>query len=298
MENRRKSGRSIGINVKRMCAAPAFFIAAAAVFFILLSGYVYIDSSNGKAYSIFTLLFTQERRLFIEKAGLVSHDIALSESRGSLWMFAPIVAGLPFVAVLCSGNAHHSTRFEIYRTGKNRYLLGRLCSAMLAGGLLMTLGQILYIIVVYAVMGLPSLDSSYMAATYQNGAWSGSVCKTFGLAGMLFLKLLSSFLYGWISSYFVVLFSVFIRNKYLIISIPFMMNYILNGLLQSWISKGMDPLFRSKVFQAVVFPQNMQSVFLMEGKEAAAVLLVNLCLAAGLFLVHRIALERRCDCGE
>ena len=137
---------------------------------------------------------------------------------GFFQMFLPIIAAFPFIPNFCEERNSGLIRFMITRTGKKKYYLGKFCTALLGGGLAVTLGYLLYGMVVF------SYFPSYIALT---GEEVGQVLP------MIIDSVLGIFLYGMVSVMPAFLMSTVLKNRYLVTCIPFSLLY----LYGRWVSK-------------------------------------------------------------
>jgi hypothetical protein len=85
--------------------------------------------------------------------------------------------------------------------------------------------------------------------------------------------------------------SAFIRNKYLVICVPFMMNYFLTVFLEKMY--GIAPKLAS-----IMLPTNPAELFRFNLERAHWILLYWLGCVIVTLILHYVLLSRRCDCGE
>lgn len=284
-------------NLLKMYSGVAFIVAVVAAFFLLASSYIYIDDMNGKAYSILTLLFAPDRQTIIEKGGICARDIFLQENNGYIWMFAPIVSAIPYISIICMGNINNNIRFEIFRTGKSAYLWGNLLAAGIAGGSVMSISYIMYGIAEFFII-TPHAGTGDVFQYYIATPWIHTIYSVGGIIVLYILRVLAAFLFGVFSVIPSFILSAFLRNKYLVLCIPFMLNYFGTMFLGSITGKLMK---YGKRYTAIrlqyLLPASMQGIFVSENKEMGYKILfmvVSLLLSG---IIYYICLERRCDCG-
>ncbi|MFR5701185.1 MAG: hypothetical protein ACLUD0_04500 [Eubacterium ramulus] len=113
-------------------------------------------------------------------------------------------------------------RFALMRSGKLRYCISKVCGGALAGGIISLIG--------YAVFGLlmvirfPSLNM--LPVEEQEFYLMGST-----LAAEAVKRLIGAFLYGMMGSLFGIGVAIAFRDKYMLICLPFMINYIYQQVL-------------------------------------------------------------------
>lgn len=265
-------------NIEQMCMSWYFWLSVVMTAFLMISGYIYTDMISGKAYSMLNLILMKHPESVIEQAGLSWRDIYLMESPGYTWMFAPVIVSLPFIALICSGNTNSNIRFEMFRTGKKRYILGKIISGVLVAGMIMVTAQIIYGIICGIAMGSED-ELTEKLSVY--------VFRTLG-----------ALLYGMVSAFPVLLLSSVIRNKYLVFSVPFMLNYFYTMLLNNGLRKlaGNDNLITD--IRSILLQTNMQSFFLMKKSIMVIAAIWMILQFFIIYGIHYYVTERRCDCCE
>lgn len=293
-------------NVKQLCISSYLWISIICVTLLMLLGDVYVDMSNGEAYSIVSIIFVNEAEEIIEEGNVIFMDIILGDFKGYLWMFAPIILSLPFVGIMCTGNSSNNARYVLSRAGKIPYIIGKLLSSVIVGGIIMLMGFFIYIIIVYIVLYIVYTGQgnyeSYIYDMYINSKVVGTFCKATGLVGTIILKLISVFMYGCVSTYLVLFFSIIIKNKYLIMTTSFVFNYLWSNssvkLLGLIFNEIKDGTFLSGLYKNLVSQTNMGMLFLNSTKEIAVIVCFNIAILVILIRIEYLLMERRCDCGE
>lgn len=259
-------------NIVRMLQSKEFIVAILAAYILLASANVYVSMDTGKSYSIFSLILDSKRNEIIEVGGLNAQSIIMDTNDGYIWMFAPIVATIPFVGIICAGYFNTNLRFELYRIGKNEHVVSRIVSCMLVGGMVMAFSQVLY-------------GGTVLLVINQQWTWR------------YILQFLSSFLYGMISTIPVLILVAFIKNKYLVLSMPFMMNYIFTMLFSSVIGHLTLSKHTQWLISQMFIPAEIQKIYLFERLNIAIIVSSYLVLFVLIGIWHKFILSRRCDCG-
>lgn len=248
-----------------------FLISVAGLAVIILSGTIVTEVSTFKDYNVFQLAFMQEekKKEMIEMYALTYERIFCMGTQGYLWMFSSVFVSAPFVVLMCSAKKNSNIRFELFRSGKTEYILGKLFSSIICGGLVMSLSYALFSVFIHFI--LPS----------------GNTLGTLDYVK----RFTEMFFYGMTSTWITYMLSGFMRNKYLVLCIPFMINYF----LKTQLSRGK---FIGNKIAFVVNPTSPSYLFSAEGSMKNWILI----FWAGAFIAgtvfYRFALERRCDCGE
>lgn len=292
-----KLNKNIRSNVAIMCGSYYFVIAFIMAVFLMLSGYIYTDDINEKAYSVISLMTMKNPEMIAEQAGLNWRDIYLMETPGYIWMFAPVIVTLPYIAVLCPGNSNTNIRFELFRTSKKRYILGKVISGMFVSGMIMAIAQVIYGAICFFTIGNDYISDNNMMNVYTSVGITRIIYKYFGKLSLYFLRCIAAFLYGMLSSLTVIFLSAIIKNKYLVFSIPFMLNYFYVMFMSNGIKKIIKGSLLIKINQ-IFMHSRIQSVFLYEKDVMIMIGLFIIIQFLVVYATHYLIMERRCDCCE
>lgn len=267
--------RAVWQNVIKMCSGITFYVAIVIAYILLICAYVHIDQDTGKAFNIITLIMSSDRRNIIMQADINAETIFLGENSGYIWMFAPIVTALPYVAYICTRVTNTNVRFELYRVGKKSYIIGKIVSALLVGGIIMSVSYVFYGMTLFLVTG-----------------------QKLRITPIYLRRILSAWLYGAVSLVPVTALSSVIRNKYLSLSMPFMLNYIYEMMFNSIIAS--LNVSKNLMFQLdrILRPSKVQVITQYPFKDRIVILSLYIILYIGIMIIHHFILNRRCDCGE
>lgn len=287
-----KTIRLIKEELKKMCSNVAFFIVIIATAVIYASGIIYTDLTTMTAYNLFSIWMKPNYKIILANGGVSFETLFLDGPDSYIWMFAPILVSLPFVALLCGAKKNNNIRFELMRVGKKSYILGKMVAAILAGGMAFLLGYFIYGVALYIMMPRGG------AAAMEHITWIYSVTPQLtelyefgGLKLQLVLRLVGIFVFGMTTVVLPFAVSAFIRNKYLVICVPFMMNYFLTVFLEKMY--GIAPKLAS-----IMLPTNPAELFRFNLERAHWILLYWLGCVIVTLILHYVLLSRRCDCGE
>ena len=252
----------------------------------------YSDPANDQSFSVFETLFRLNKQLILNDFSFSSANIFQKALSGYITMFLPIVVAFPFMISFCTERNSGLMRFTIARSGKKQYYLSKFLSAIIGGGLSVLLGVALYGIIIALLF--PSL-SSYDIPSEQM-KW----LLPEGYGNMIAKVLVTSFLYGALSTLPSLFLSSFCRNPYIITCFPFMLNYVrdtaINKLLQS--ANTEQGLNKALLYQSLSSSAITNMIYSRKLDELLKnELIFNAILAISLFTGFIIILEFRRDKG-
>lgn len=274
------------IELGKIVSNIVFYLCILATVVLLLSGTIYTDCNTGEEYSLVNIIINKNTEL-LNKADLHATDVIVSGVDSYLFMFLPIIVAVPFVMIVCGDMKNSTVRFEIYRVGKNRFLMGKFFASAISGGLSIMFGYMIFSIITYFTLPkgsgvLLQLNYDFFKNETTFGKW---YFTSFGVPGMIILKNIRMFLLGFFASVPAFGLSRIIKNRYIVISIPFMFFY----LFEKFVIKHENQLLYKALISNIgnVFDNRFLSFFTIFG--GAALFIIVLC---------RIYLGRKCDCGE
>lgn len=204
--------------MKKTLWNPSFLICVFIVTALCFTTAIYTDTNTGQEYTVLDCLTKLSRNQLLADEKFASYNVVMSSIGGYLAMFLPILAAFPFIPNFCSERNSGLIRLTIYRTGKFRYYFSKFISALFGGGLAIMLGYIIYTAMAFALF--PSIndysvkDGMEMMNDY--AGWKTVMAK----------QLIGSFVYGAVATVPAFIFSSFIKNRYVITCLPFMLSYM------------------------------------------------------------------------
>lgn len=285
-------------NMERMCMSFYFGLAILMNLLLMVFGYIYTDMSSEKAYSLFTFIFMKNPEVIMQQGELSWGTTYLMESPGYIWMFAPVIVTLPFIATMCAGNSYSNTRLEMVRTSKKKYILGRIIASLLVAGIIMMIAQIIYGGICYLVMGNTYVSRDTLLRICEECGLLGKSNISFKIICVYIFRTLSAFLYGLSSAIPVILLSYLIRNKYLVFSISFMYNYFFYMFLNNQLIKIINNDKIVSKINSIFLKTNLQSIYLIKRNLVLIIILWLLVEFLMTYKIHYFITERRCDCCE
>lgn len=272
-------------NLAKVFTNPVFYIAILGVVFVYLNGDICRDE-NGTSYSLITIIMNADRTELLEKLCIDYQYTIYREPDSYLWMFAGSLATLPTVMLMCSANKNNNARFELYRTDRWSYTLAKLSSIMISGGAILTAGYGIYCILLRMVVGA-EYEGTRMEMIMGEEVVA-DLMHSSGFVGVLLLKLLSILIFGMYATIIAFVCSAFMNNKYLILCIPFIFNYIVSKTIES------IQLFEDA---RLLVPTSMKYiVFYERDRNKLIVIFIGISLVAVLF--YRYVLGKKVDCSE
>lgn len=248
-----------------------FIVSVIGIMLMIMSGTIFTESITTKSYNFFQILTMDSgnRAQLLTMYQVTFDRIFLTGTQGYLWMFVSVFVSSPFVMLMCTAKKNNNIRFEIFRAGKTEYVLAKCISAMISGGLVMSLGYVLFSVGIRVL--LPA-DNLIKMTDYVK-------------------RFMEMFFYGMTSTCITYILSGFMRNKYLVICIPFMLNYF----MKTWLDR--SKYWGNKIAE-MMRPTAPEYLFSYDHDMKNRILIFWICLFLAGIILYRIALERRCDCGE
>lgn len=193
--------------LKSACSELLFLFSLLLGIILLMTGSIYTDE-NGKSYHAISLLYycVKERKLNYDEF-FVNELVKTGTTFSHFWMYAPLVVLIPLAVILIVEKKDKFQIFKISRVNYGAYAVGRFLATFTVGG--MTLfGSVFF----YGI---------YIMLFFLQGE------QFFGIKE-LFVLCMKYFLYGGISTIPGYLISIYSKNIYLFLCIPFIFNYLWN----------------------------------------------------------------------
>jgi len=155
------------------------------------------------------------RQIFLENditfESLITNPISIFMA-----MFMPILVIFPFLNVFWNEKMTNNYLFRQARIGVRKYIVGSMAEAVLSSGLLAVLGRFLYegiLFVIFTSMGkMPILSQ---------------------IVPLLLRKGIRFFFYGCLVCIPVLFFTALLKNRYIILCMPFILIYLYDLLLRN-----------------------------------------------------------------
>lgn len=144
-------------------------------------------------------------------------------------------------AINCTSflNDYHSNYYRncVLRSGKLRYTLSKYVSCVVAGGLTLAVGLVIFIMILRVKFPLISEDSSYLELYVHSSdsIFTGELLKSGHYIGFFAVQALLAFLFGALWSAVGICMSAFITDKYVATFSPYVVWYTLRGVLPAFL---------------------------------------------------------------
>ena len=201
-------------DMKKCFKEKYIYIAIIVSAIILLCSNVY-EESGGKSYSVLTAVLNLDvKAIFAESRRLSVQEVMQATGRSRMSMFAPMLTLIPLIPILVSERNKGALRFQIFRTGKTAYIIGKFLTTVVIGGIVLLGGYAVFagFVNIFYTKASPEIIEQFMI-TDDVYRWSGW------------------FVYGAFSAVGGYLFTILIDNTYLIYSLPFIVNYLILTLV-------------------------------------------------------------------
>lgn len=132
--------RIIKNNISIIIKNKIFWISVIITTVLCFTSTLYSDAYN-KQYSVFQVLLDFDKNWCLSDISYSSFYVILSSRASKLSMFIPIIASFTFIQSICDEKRSKFKRVAIIRTGKNKYYVGKIFSALISGGLVVSLGE-------------------------------------------------------------------------------------------------------------------------------------------------------------
>lgn len=275
--------RCIWLELKKNLYLPYVLLIVSGV---LLFGLAVPAGRNrvGEEIAIFSMMLQGEELKMA--AGIEGSDLVLWSAGTSGWLgtFLPFLLTFGYIFVFSSERQDKFLQFLRIRCGNLRYCCSKIMGGALSGGLTFTLGYALFGILMIAFF--PSFSSfSPEEQEIYTGIWGGNT------AGYVARRLAGSFFYGAGSCMFGIGVAVLLRDRYMLLCLPFLLNYcwiqVLNKLVIA------DMVYREGLYSRLIQAFDPSSLINMSwDKYWLLELMMMLVLYAGLVVLFYRLMER------
>ena len=241
----------IKLEFKKNIYVPYIFIEIIGIIILCLSATGETDM-NGKQISIFSLIFQElPANTDVLKSALSLWQAGIG---GWLVVFAPMLLSMGYILLISEERRNGQIRFHILRSGNWKYCISKLCSGALAGGIVFLIGYALFGLLM--LVRFPSIRT--FSAEEQEILLMGS-----SISVVIIKKLIGAFLYGMFGSVFGIGGAIVFRDKYMLVCLPFMINYIYQQILTKMATDAMAAEAYERLTWIETFqPENIMNISL------------------------------------
>lgn len=301
MSKNMKIIRNISVSSKTIFTNYGFYICIIFTAVLCICTGIYRDTINGNEYSAIKSLMEFDREFMLNNTLFCSYSVAARGAGSWLTMFIPIISSFAFVPLVCDRIESGFVRFSVFRSSKFSYRTAEFLTACISGGLAVMLGYMLFMGLVYILFpNISEYSSEAQALLSEELSYIYPEASKHGHAFLLAIKSLEMFLYGAISAVPSIMLTCFIRNKYLVMCIPFFIKYVVTQtsakLSATAFSDWENPDTRLSEFASVISPDAVLNS--LNSPQIRQIFIYNGTLVLTAFLFFIIVYGRRTDCGE
>ncbi len=141
-------------------------------------------------------------------------------------LVAPVISAMPYSYSFCDEARTGFATYSMIRGHRYEYLVAKIVSTGLSGGIVLGVGVFLYglFVTLLAVPYNPNNPAHYIS--YSNSIWEPFMNESSGLPYIIAMSV-EYFIFGFIWSNVGMAASSFIRNRYIALTAPFIIYYIL-----------------------------------------------------------------------
>ncbi len=294
--------RNIRVNFLKILTGYGFYICCLFTSILCFASYIYLDEINGNKYSVFRALTSFDRTFMLSDTSFCSFEIVRKGAGSWLFLFIPIIAAFAFVPLVCDEYEAKSVRFEIFRSDKVGYYTSRFITGCLCGGLAVMLGFFVFVVAVHMLFPYIGEYEPELRQEYQD--MLGMVDISFSKASYVMAILRKTgemFLYGVVWAAPVMMLTSLIRNKYLVMCIPFFLKYVQNqtcAKINSAVIENPEKINpKLQEISSIVNPDALANLS-SYGSDIGKILLYSASVVVVSFAVYIFLQNRRADSGE
>lgn len=288
--------RNIKANFYKILTGYGFYVCIVFTFILCMSSTVYYDFEKAQEYSFIQVIFQFDKEFMLSEYGLSALSIMEKGLGTWLSMFIPIVAAFSFVPIVCDEFEAKSVRFMVFRTKKSSYYISKFLTACFCGGLAVTLGFILFLIFDFACFpGIQEYDPELQKTLFDEIMVRYPIYEEGGVVAVIIERLIYVFLYGVLYTAPATVLTSVIRNKYIVLCIPFFLKYGVSTLAYK-LSERMENVTQMQIY-STCHPDALLSPYgEWETKKYIIFYMLGLMLIS--CLVYMLLSGRRVDSGE
>lgn len=210
------------LQFKKICTSIGFYLCIFLTVLLLFSTEIYTDYLTNDRYSVFRALtsFSAEERLAVGEE-MCSIRVLSSALNGWFTLFTPIAAAFCFIPIICTEREENAVRFQMFRSSKIKYNATQFLAGILSSGFAVALGYLIFSAVV--MITFPDISQFDEMTADHIKMWSQSFPAL----------LIRVWCFGAFWGIPAMLLSSVIRNKYIVMCLPFFLKY---GLSQAYLT--------------------------------------------------------------
>lgn len=227
--------RIFSMQMKKLLCSPLFYASVIAITVMCFCAPLHRNEQTGNSDSVLSCMLQYTKEEMVNE-GVMSdfslYHVFLEGMNGwALMMFIPVIAAIAAVNVFCDERNSREKREILIRSGQKQYIAGSSLFFMVSGGLVCLSGYALYFLIAgFFFPHMASFPAGEVSMYFDSMLWPGSAAAglyaSCGLWAVYALKLFLFFVYGTLMVLPALVLAGFLRNKYLIVCIPFFLKYI------------------------------------------------------------------------
>lgn len=261
------------IKIKQIIVTPYFFLSVAVICLLCFSSGIYHDSITNRVYCVAEVLIHMSQQEMIQIPELNSFNVFESGIGTYAVLFMPILTSLPFVFSNCMEYRTGIVRHKLVRTKYIWSLISNCSSALISAGLVAFTGYFLFGIFTFCLFPKEV---------------SGMVFET---SYHVVLALVCTFFYGMVTSVPALFLVSFIKNEYVVVTIPFILFYIENVLVKKMSLEGYETIGK---YAVDVLPL----LYRFGEQKIVSILLFHIISSLLVCVIYIVWQKRRFDYGE
>lgn len=293
--------KNISENLKMVFTNYGFYVCMVFTVVLCFCTGIYRDPINNNEYSVIKSLMEFNRKFMLNDKTFCSYSVADRGSGSWLSMFIPIISAFAFIPLVCDESESRFVRFSVFRSSKFSYRTSKFLTGCISGGLAVMLGYIIFTASVYVLFpNISEYSPEAQEMLREELTYMYPEASKHGYAFLLGIRFLEMFIYGAASAVPSVMLTSLMRNKYLVMCIPFFLKYAVTQTSAKLSARAFrdweNPDMKLSKFASVISPDALLSVFASQNMRQ--IFLYNGALILFAFLFYMIVCGRRLDCGE
>lgn len=293
--------KNISVNLKMVFTNYGFYLCAVFTVILCMCASIYYEGRTNENYSVIKSLTEFDRQFMLHDTSFCSYQVIERGSGSWLSMFVPIISAFAFVPIICDEAESKMIRNSVFHSSKLTFYASKYITACLSGGLAVMLGFAVFAVIInFTFPNIDQYSPELQEHLKESLFYSFPKLAKHGYGALICVKFLEIFIYGAVAAAPAVMLTSFIRNKYLVMCIPFFFKYAVTQTCFKLISEAWSDLENPNVklskFAYIIAPDSVVSLFSYNEKNY--ILIYNLLLVTAAFIFYIIIQKRRLDCGE
>lgn len=277
--------RAFAVSIRKTIMSRGFIVCVIFTAILLFAAYIHTDYNTMNRYSVVRALTDFSREELSTEFEFCNIAVIQNARNGWFMQFAPILGAFCFAPIITTEREENALRFQIFRASKLKYYISQFLAGIISAGIATALGYALFTAIAFPLF--PSISEMSEFAQMILSDWTFRFPKL----------LLGMFCFGAFHSAPALLLTSVLRNKYLIMCIPFFLKYGLTQayqkLSQNYFAYGNPDAKMRKIINAI----NPDGIVRINESNYVSVIVLFAILFVFLFAIYLIISMKRSDCG-